>query len=500
MSSSPYVLKLHDCQQPEGTVYRVDTRDGERFDTVDVEPFASPDPVEWLWPGRVALGKVTVIAGAPGSGKSRLAFDLAARVGAALPWPDGTPNRLPAADVLVVSRHEEAGAAVARFHKQGKSSKQLLRFRGFWTEAPATELYADRPVAFPFDLEALEFYLENHPSVGMVIIDPLSDFCATPKLLAETLHQLHDLARRSRVALVVTVPAHCRTDAQGGVRLTSRWPTDAARCVWCLVPDPGDRSRRLFVAQRTNFCREPDGLAFRLEDAGVAWEADSAISPVDPLGELSGCEQFLRELLADGPSPAKMVYRLGAERGFNAKELRAAGARLGASKGRVGFSGRGHWEWSLAGEGRAALVGVPPSGGVESHVPAEAGTPTPPLTLPHQEIVPLSSRGRSAIPSPVMEEGQGGSEEPGDACPPTPTVPHEGGGRKEGIHRFETGTISHWNRDDTASRTRTADSVPVVARPLSKRKARKERRRLARERAAQFSTADGNRRLCAGAR
>jgi hypothetical protein len=203
-----------------------------------------------------------------------------------------------------------------------------------------------------------------------VIIDPLSDFCATPGLLAETLHQLNSLADRARIALIVTLPASCRTDAQGRLRVTSRWPTEAARCVWCLVPDPDDPARRLFVAKRTNFCREPQGLAFRLDDGGVAWESDSAISPVDPLGQLSAIEQFLQEALFAGPLLATSVYRLGAERGFSSKQMRSAGNRLGVTSDRLGFGKDGHWWWSLPGHQRPALV-TPSVALAPRNVPAE---------------------------------------------------------------------------------------------------------------------------------
>lgn len=45
-------------------------------------------PVRWLWPGRIARGKVTVVAGDPGLGKSQLTASLAAIVTAGGMWPD----------------------------------------------------------------------------------------------------------------------------------------------------------------------------------------------------------------------------------------------------------------------------------------------------------------------------------------------------------------------------------------------------------------------------
>lgn len=50
-----------------------------------------PEAVRWLWEGRIPLGKVTLLEGEPGIGKSTLALDLAARVsrGSAMPLVKG---------------------------------------------------------------------------------------------------------------------------------------------------------------------------------------------------------------------------------------------------------------------------------------------------------------------------------------------------------------------------------------------------------------------------
>jgi hypothetical protein len=47
-----------------------------------------PEAVRWLWPGRIPAGKLTILSGDPGLGKSFLTVDLAARVSRGMPWPD----------------------------------------------------------------------------------------------------------------------------------------------------------------------------------------------------------------------------------------------------------------------------------------------------------------------------------------------------------------------------------------------------------------------------
>jgi putative DNA primase/helicase len=49
-----------------------------------------PRPIRWLWPGWLAKGKLHVIAGRPGTGKTSIALALAATVTAGGRWPDGT--------------------------------------------------------------------------------------------------------------------------------------------------------------------------------------------------------------------------------------------------------------------------------------------------------------------------------------------------------------------------------------------------------------------------
>jgi hypothetical protein len=353
-SGAPYVLELNDLgdpkfDNPEKPVFSVATPAGERFDAAWLEQVPPEGEIDWLWPGMIPLRKVTLIEGPAGAGKSQLALDLAARVTRSAPWPDGQPSLLPTADVLVVCRKDEAAAASARFERAGGDRAKLFHFCEFQTFLPASGTKETRPIAFPYDFPALEHHIEVHESFGVIVIDSLADFCKTPGQVAETLVLLEDLASRANVALVVTLPANCRIDAQGRLRVTSRWPTDRVRSAWCVLPDADDPRRRLFVARRTNFCREPDGLAYRLSDRGVAWESSSNISPVDPLGQFRASDVCLAELLGDGELPASTVFRMGAELGFSPKQLRAAGARLKVSSTRIGFSGKGHWSWSLPG-------------------------------------------------------------------------------------------------------------------------------------------------------
>jgi putative DNA primase/helicase len=69
------------------------------------------EPVRWLWTARIALGKVTLIAGDPGLGKSFLTLDLAARVSRGRAFPDcDNPN--PAGHVVLISAEDDAADTI----------------------------------------------------------------------------------------------------------------------------------------------------------------------------------------------------------------------------------------------------------------------------------------------------------------------------------------------------------------------------------------------------
>ncbi len=49
--------------------------------------------IDWLWPKRIPLGKITILDGDPGMGKSLLALSVAASVSTGRLMPDGTPGK-----------------------------------------------------------------------------------------------------------------------------------------------------------------------------------------------------------------------------------------------------------------------------------------------------------------------------------------------------------------------------------------------------------------------
>ncbi len=63
--------------------------------------FLIQQPHDWLWPNRIPLGKLTLIAGYPSSGKTSIALDIAARVSRGAPAPDQPDASFPSTPVVL---------------------------------------------------------------------------------------------------------------------------------------------------------------------------------------------------------------------------------------------------------------------------------------------------------------------------------------------------------------------------------------------------------------
>jgi RecA-family ATPase len=80
------------------------------------------EAVRWLWPGRLAPGKLALLAGDPGLGKSLVSVDMCARLSRGLPLPDGAAGLRPGCSLLLNAEDGQADTVRSRLETLGRTS------------------------------------------------------------------------------------------------------------------------------------------------------------------------------------------------------------------------------------------------------------------------------------------------------------------------------------------------------------------------------------------
>jgi len=339
------------------------------------------EAVEWLWSGRIALGKQTLLAGEAGLGKSQAAIDVAAKVTTAGEWPCGE-GRAPLGSALflcaedgiadtIVPRLMAAGADRERVHIVSAVQNQDGKGR--------------RAFNLQADLDLLERKIAELGDVRLIVIDPISSYMG-PRLdshvnaaVRGVLEPVGELATRLRVAIVsITHPPKGTGTTAINRFIGSVAFVAAARAAFMVTRDPDDETRRLFLPVKNNLAPLGTGLAFRLEQhivgpedkaivaSAVTWDsapvnvsADDALRAADSGDNderatlKEDATKFLRIVLAPGPLKVAEIEREAREArlisGNNdisqAKPFRAARKALGVITTKGGMADG--WIWAL---------------------------------------------------------------------------------------------------------------------------------------------------------
>lgn len=346
----------------------------------DVQPM----PIRWLWPSRLPLGKIALLAGDPGLGKSLLTIDLAARVSIGRTWPDDPlgDGFTPGGVVMLSGEDDPADTIRPRLEAAGGNPSRVNMLRG------VRRIEGGRETFFTFDdLAMLADAIDQTADARLVVIDPVTCYFSAQTDTHRTsdvrsvLAPLADLAAAKSVAVVLVSHLNKTMGGKAAYRITGSLALPAAcRAVWLVAKDQTDPARRVMVSGKANLAADPGGLAFRtVGDPGgagrVEWEpgrvdlsADDALAdPVrgggtDDGGEVEAAAQFLRTLLAGQSLPAKEIERQARAAGFSVATLRRAKAAAGVRVFRQGFGAGGGYFWTTdpPGDGAAEDRGLAP--------------------------------------------------------------------------------------------------------------------------------------------
>lgn len=298
--------------------------------------------VQWLWPGYIPRGLLTMLVAEQGKGKSLFALrGLVAPVLMGVPWPNGVPcNSSPDSNVVWL----ECEASHSMLYDRAKEGKLPME-----------------RILFPFSDPLECFSLENgdhlqrlkelilSEKVELVVLDAFSG-CHTKKEndnqeMLGLMKKLASLAQETNVAIVVIHHVSKLTD-NGALTLNSPRGASAltqyCRSVLALEsPEDGVLSLNVVKSNfqmppkfHFKFCHESNLCSFLPDYDSSGSAKESAV-------------RWLQKHLSTGPALRSEVLRVGEKAGHSRASLDRAAKQLRATRQ------KGKWELSQTPQGSA---------------------------------------------------------------------------------------------------------------------------------------------------
>ncbi|ANO50851.1 AAA family ATPase [Woeseia oceani] len=326
----------------------------------------NPSPIDWRWHGWLAAGKLHILAGAPGTGKTTLALSFAAAITTNGHWPDG--SKAPLGNVLVCSYEDDAGdTLVPRLAAMGADLNRVHFLQGI------TENGEHRAFNAAQDLLLLTKEADRIGNVALIIVDPIVSAMGqvdSHKNLEtrQALQPLADFATSTRATVLGITHLAKGTNGRDPLeRLLGSVAFGAlARVVLgaAKVQD-GDGEKRVVARIKSNLGPDEGGFHYDLvqavakgiETVSVAWgsplegtarELLASEDDCDPTGSrdaMTEAKEFLVSVIGAGVTSAKAIYGEASQAGISKRTLERAKASLNIRSTRTRLDGG--WEWCL---------------------------------------------------------------------------------------------------------------------------------------------------------
>lgn len=285
---------------PEGIVYApgADARPAElqitRMDTVKKEK------IYWLWQYRIPLGESTTIAGDPDEGKGLISMYIAARVsrGESFYGAEDVPA-MSASGVLFLSAEDDPSNTLApRLEAAGADLSKVFHVASVIAKDGAGKTISEREAQLDSDMRLIEQYVEQHPEIKLVVVDPVSSYLGHANMVKEqevrsVLSPLVKLARKRNLAVILIAHFNKKSDARSAIDRVggAKAIVGLGRAAWTCMREPKEvtdqnrlvvEDRRMFLKLKNNLAASKHGgLIYTISTRQVMVEGEHGQEPAD---------------------------------------------------------------------------------------------------------------------------------------------------------------------------------------------------------------------------
>lgn len=310
------------------------------------------EQVEWLLYPFIPYGKVTIIQGDPGEGKTTMVLQVIAKLTKGekvLPDNPGNEGELPeheteAVNVIYQTAEDGLGDTIKpRLIEAGADCSKVLVIDD--EEQPLTMM----------DNRLEEAIVQT--KARLIVLDPIQGFLGADV----DMHRANEIRPLMKRVSVLAGKYHCAIILIGHMNKNSNGKSSyrglgsidfqaAARSVLVVGRIKNEPEVRVVCHVKSSLAPEGKSIAFRLDkDNGFEWIGEYDIGVDDLLNgssrgqKIKEAKEFLLEILAEGAVEQNMVIQKAEKRGIKGKTLWNAKKALGVQSIKPG----GHWSWKL---------------------------------------------------------------------------------------------------------------------------------------------------------
>ncbi len=331
--------------------------------------------IEWLWPDRLAYGKLGLLGGLPDMGKGLITAFMMACITTRQEYPcgEGAPPRV--GRVLYLSAEDDIeDTIIPRLMAAGADLTRIEIIKCVRTEGK------DKSFSLVTDLDELRAKIEMYGDVEAIFIDPVASYTGGGKVnnhmnseVRSFLTPLTDMAAEKHIFVLGVVHFNKKADVTSAMlRISDSLAyVAAARHVYVVVNDPEIEGQRLFVKAKNNLSTDNKALSYftQAKQVGfddklqkeiwapyVVWgtehrkvtanEAMAAENTGNSKHAKREAREFLTERLAGGPVKSQELREEAEQLGISWATLRRAQTdlKIKAHKPKGRFDGEWVWE------------------------------------------------------------------------------------------------------------------------------------------------------------
>lgn len=326
-----------------------------------------PVAIRWLWPGWLAKGKLHILAGAGGTGKTTLLISLIATITTGGRWPDGSRCGEPGNALIWSSEDDPADTLVPRLAAAGADLNRVHIIQGRINAQGEAD-----PFDPANDIALLRATANEIGGVSLLMLDPIVS------AVKGDMHKANDVRRALQGVVDFAEQNLCAVVgishfAKGGMGsspadrvIGSQAFSALARTVLVAAKQEGT-DMRVLARAKSNIGTDEGGVSYTIEpcdiDGGiettrVVWGDVVEGSAREILGDAEACEEerlddsdnpaeALRRILSAGPLTGKEAKNLMVGNGYTQKQIRNARENLSVTTARAGFGADTVVTWSL---------------------------------------------------------------------------------------------------------------------------------------------------------